>query len=226
MAIIAKPNTFSAGATIIASEHNANFDTIYNDYNGNITNANIASNASITDTKLAQITTAGKVTLGSFTVSGQTKGDVPYYNGTTWGRGWDVGCRATKSGTQSLSVNTLTAITFTGTDDWDTDTMHDPASNSTRITATTGGKYLVIGQITYATTANAASFEAQVRVNGATVIAANLIYKDTTTGDHAVQVVTHWNATATDYIELMGRQSAGSLDVSDTNTWFSVQRMA
>lgn len=31
MALISKPNTFSAGATIIASEHNDNFDTIYND---------------------------------------------------------------------------------------------------------------------------------------------------------------------------------------------------
>lgn len=61
MSVVTKPNTFSAGATIIASEHNDNFDTIYNDYNGNITNANIAAAAGIGDTKLAQITTAGKV---------------------------------------------------------------------------------------------------------------------------------------------------------------------
>lgn len=61
MAIIVKPNTFSAGAVIIASEHNANFDTIYTDYNGNITNANISASAAIVDTKLAQITTASKV---------------------------------------------------------------------------------------------------------------------------------------------------------------------
>lgn len=52
MGLISKSFTFSAGATIIASEHNDNFDTIYNDYNGNITNANIASNASIANTKL------------------------------------------------------------------------------------------------------------------------------------------------------------------------------
>ena len=49
MATITKPNTFSAGETIIAAEHNANFDTIYNDYNGNITNANVASGAAIAD---------------------------------------------------------------------------------------------------------------------------------------------------------------------------------
>lgn len=61
MATISKPNTFSAGAVVIAAEHNENFDTIYNEFNGSISNANIASNANITDTKLAQLTTANKV---------------------------------------------------------------------------------------------------------------------------------------------------------------------
>ena len=61
MAIISKPFTWTVGATIIASEHNSNDDTIYNDYNGNITNANISGSAAISDSKLAQITTASKV---------------------------------------------------------------------------------------------------------------------------------------------------------------------
>lgn len=68
MATIVKPYTFSAGATIVAAEHNDNFDTIYNDYNGNITNANIASGASIVDTKLAQITTANKISGAAITL--------------------------------------------------------------------------------------------------------------------------------------------------------------
>ena len=61
MAIVAKPSTFSAGATIIASEHNNNFDTIYNAFNGNIDNNNIANSAGIADSKLAQITSPNKV---------------------------------------------------------------------------------------------------------------------------------------------------------------------
>ena len=52
MAIIVKNNTFSNGATVIAAEHNENFDTIYNDYNGNVTNANVAAGASIALSKL------------------------------------------------------------------------------------------------------------------------------------------------------------------------------
>jgi hypothetical protein len=81
MGIISKPNTFSAGATIIASEHNDNFDTVINDYNGNITNTNIAAGAAIVDTKLAQITTAAKVHGSSLTglasINTATAGTIP-----------------------------------------------------------------------------------------------------------------------------------------------------
>ena len=52
MATISKPNDFTAGQTITASETNANHDTIYNDYNGNITNVNISGSAAIANTKL------------------------------------------------------------------------------------------------------------------------------------------------------------------------------
>ena len=80
MATIVKPNTFSAGALILAAEHNSNFDTIYNDYNGNITNANISASAGIVDTKLAQITTASKVSgaaLSSLTSIPTDAGNIP-----------------------------------------------------------------------------------------------------------------------------------------------------
>jgi len=52
MTLITKPSDFTAGTVIKASEHNDNFDTIYNDYNGSITNANIKSNAAIANAKL------------------------------------------------------------------------------------------------------------------------------------------------------------------------------
>ena len=67
MALISKTYTFTVGATIIASEHNSNFDTIYNDYNGNIINSNISGSAAISDSKLAQITTNSKVSGAALT---------------------------------------------------------------------------------------------------------------------------------------------------------------
>lgn len=53
MALITKDYTFSTGATILASEHNTNFDTLYNAFNGNIDNANIKSGAAISLAKLS-----------------------------------------------------------------------------------------------------------------------------------------------------------------------------
>ena len=67
MSLITKTFTFTVGATIIASEHNTNFDTLYNDYNGNITNSNISASAAIEDTKLGQITTTSKVSGAALT---------------------------------------------------------------------------------------------------------------------------------------------------------------
>lgn len=52
MSIISIPNTFSAGAVIVASQHNANFSAIFSDYNGFIDNTNISSSAAIAYSKL------------------------------------------------------------------------------------------------------------------------------------------------------------------------------
>lgn len=96
MSILAIPFTFSAGAVIIASQHNSNFSTIYNDYNGNIQDVNISSSAAISNSKLnlssipQNVTFAGTVnTSSSLTTSGNViigvehQGDVLYDNGTT-----------------------------------------------------------------------------------------------------------------------------------------------
>jgi hypothetical protein len=67
LALVSKDYTFSAGATIVAAEHNTNFDTLYSLVNGNLNAANLASNAGIVDTQLAQISTAGKVSTTALT---------------------------------------------------------------------------------------------------------------------------------------------------------------
>lgn len=67
MALIAIPNVFSAGATILSAEHNENFSPVYNLVNGQLDNDNIKASAAIVDTKLAQITTAGKVSGAALT---------------------------------------------------------------------------------------------------------------------------------------------------------------
>lgn len=67
MSVVAKPYTFSAGGTIIAAEHNSNFDTLYSAINGNLDTNNLKSNAGIVDTQLAQISSTGKVSTTALT---------------------------------------------------------------------------------------------------------------------------------------------------------------
>ena len=67
MGLVSKDFTFSSGATIVASEHNSNNDTLFNLVNGNLDNANIKANAGIVDSKLAQISTASKVSAAAIT---------------------------------------------------------------------------------------------------------------------------------------------------------------
>ena len=72
MGTIVKPNTFSAGATIIAAEHNSNFDDIYNEFNGNINNANIKASAGIVGSKLDLTASAVDMSISnSFTAYAQ-----------------------------------------------------------------------------------------------------------------------------------------------------------
>lgn len=53
MGLESKPYTFSVGSTIKSSEHNSNFDTLYNLVNGGIDTDNIDSSANIANTQLA-----------------------------------------------------------------------------------------------------------------------------------------------------------------------------
>lgn len=86
MGLVTKQHTFSAGTIIVASEHNANFDDIYNEFNGNIANANLHASAAIADTKLAQISTAGKVKMTALTETSEAQGDLIIHDGTDWSR--------------------------------------------------------------------------------------------------------------------------------------------
>lgn len=67
MALVTRSFTYSAGAVIIASQHNTNETTLYNLVNGNLNTANLATNAGIVDTQLAQISTASKVSATALT---------------------------------------------------------------------------------------------------------------------------------------------------------------
>ena len=58
--------------------------------------------------------------------------------------GTDISARATHSANQSIANNTVTNLAL-DSEDFDTDGMHDTATNNERLTFKTAGKYVVIG---------------------------------------------------------------------------------
>lgn len=74
MATISRQTTWSTSDTLTASDLNAEFDNIVNDYNGNITNANIAAAAAIAASKLQStvVTTTSTHTLTNKTLTSPT----------------------------------------------------------------------------------------------------------------------------------------------------------
>ena len=69
MSLITKTYTFSSGTTIVASEHNTNFDTLYSEINGGLDNSNIKSAAAIAGSKITPTFTASTNISGNLTLA-------------------------------------------------------------------------------------------------------------------------------------------------------------
>ncbi len=126
--------------------------------------------------------------------------------------------RATLTGTQSIGNSTETSVTFNGTDQFDTQSLHDPALNNTRITIPVTGIYLVIAQISFAI--NGTGYrECSVRINGTTYILPTIkmgAHAGASTG--LAPHVSLYQFTAADYIEVRAFQtSGGALNINDAS---------
>lgn len=63
--------------------------------------------------------------------------------------------RLVASGAQNLTLNTMTAITFTGSEDVDTHNYHNPASNASRVTPGIAGYYRCYGWFNFTSATSA-----------------------------------------------------------------------
>lgn len=111
----------------------------------------------------------------------------------------DISVRVYQSSGQSIGT-TLEVVNF-NSESFDTDTMHDNATNNSRITFTTAGKYHISGIVN--TDANAASW-ASIRLNGTTTIATNGAGNGGSSTANGTEISTIYEFSASDYIELMG----------------------
>lgn len=124
----------------------------------------------------------------------------------------DVSCSAYRSSNYLVTKNTETAIPLNA-EDYDTDTMHDNSTNPSRITIPTGkgGKYLIIGLITWDSEASGIR-RITITKNGAPGVGTTIeLYQCNPVGSNetpvrASKVV---ELVAGDYIEMYGYTSSG-----------------
>lgn len=192
MALVTKTYTWTAGTTIVASEHNTNLDTLYNLVNGNIDNANIKASAGIVDSKLAQITTAGKVSGAALTSLSSTPsgaGLLPAANVTL------------PSGSAKQIVNSQTGTVATGTtvlpiDDTIPQNTEGDQYMSLAITPTSASNYLKIEVVAILSHASATGLAvALFQDSTADALAASTVY--TTAGNLANIKLSYWMVSGT-----------------------------
>jgi len=111
--------------------------------------------------------------------------------------GYTEGARVYRDSDIALSAYTAVLIGF-NQQRYDTDNIHDPVTNNSRLTCQTPGKYLIIGNVRWSGGATGLK-ETEIRLNGSTYIA-GVWSMDETSVAHCVTTV--YNLNAGDYVEL------------------------
>jgi hypothetical protein len=130
-------------------------------------------------------------------------------------------CSVYNSGSVSVSNATETAVTW-NSENFDTDTMHSTGSNTSRITATTAGKYRVTGYVEFDANGTGLRYAA-LKKNGTTYLV--LMEKDDPSSGRSTRFNPTWlvSMAATDYVELVVYQaSGGALNVT-TSSGFTAE---
>jgi hypothetical protein len=136
------------------------------------------------------------------------------------------GCQVRRTTVQSIPNTTPTAVSFDA-EDLDNDTMHDPASNPTRITCNTPGRYLISG--IYGCDPNATG-QRELRIvknaTGTSISGARVITKpDGTIGSVVVSPTMEVSLVAGDFLEMyIVQTSGGALNTTAINGVFPILR--
>jgi hypothetical protein len=104
-----------------------------------------------------------------------------------------------------IANNTPTPITTFDSERFDTDNIHDPVTNSGRLTCRTAGKYLISASIVWDTNPNGHR-QLNITFNGVTNIAQD--YRPAI-GYTSQTITTIWNLAVNDWVELRAQQTSG-----------------
>ncbi|HXI18490.1 MAG TPA: hypothetical protein VNM48_19165 [Chloroflexota bacterium] len=115
-------------------------------------------------------------------------------------------CRAFHSATQSIPHATPTALAF-NSERFDTDAIHDTATNNSRFTCKTAGKYIITGHVEWSANATGVR-QLRIVLNGATPLI--IVAVTTPVGAGYQGVATIADLAVNDYVELQAYQDSGS----------------
>lgn len=122
-------------------------------------------------------------------------------------------CSVYGSGVQSIPNSTDTAM-LADSEYFDNDSMHSTSSNTSRITATTAGRYLVISSVSYAASA-AARVLTRFRINGTTTYSTDSRAAIGGATPDQVSITRTFVLAAGDYVEtIVNQNSGGASDVT------------
>lgn len=187
MGVITLPTVFADNTVPTAAQFNGNFSAIATEVNGGLDNDNIDASAAIAYSKLSL--TGGIVNADISASAAIARSKIAA----------TVSCSLYKSSTQSISGSTLTSVTFNA-EEWDTATMHDTGSNTSRIVVPTTGKYHLEAQVNFGTTEDKYIAFAK---NGSVIMYGS---RNTGTNHNISRIV---DATAGDYFEVQAYTTAG-----------------
>lgn len=132
-------------------------------------------------------------------------------------------CRITNSTNTTIANNTITTLSF-DTNTFDTDNMHDIATNPQRITFQTSGVYSVGGLVYWdlpAGPGGIATLEMGIVLNGTNFVVRDSRYVDDQNGTTSVK--TMYPMVVGDYLEVVVRQISGAaLDILATSNYSPV----
>ena len=118
--------------------------------------------------------------------------------------GYTEGARVYNSANISIPHATFTALTF-DSERYDTDAIHDTATNTSRLTCKTAGKYIIDGNVEWGNGADTGRY-CRIRLNGTTDIAA---VAQAGQAWMVQQVSAVYDLAVNDYVELVVYQSTG-----------------
>lgn len=165
----------------------------------------------------------GTATMLTSAAKNKLYGEINAYVNTAGGsgnvcEGFRPAAQARKTASQSLTSATATAIAWDAADSFDTEAIHDPATNNTRLTVRTAGKYRIYGALVFAAGATGERAIA-FRKGGITWLGGDQRAANSTAANQTVvSASTTADLAAGDYVEMWGEQVSGGALNTDASS--------